>query len=374
MELELVSDVELLRATTARFIEATCPLTRVRELLDDPFGVPDGYTRAAADLGWYAMLVPEALGGGSVSGEGVADLAVIAEERGRGLQPGPFISMNVAAAALSHAGAAGPHADVVRSLASGEATATWVTADANGVWSPTGGVTAIAGGDGFRLSGRSSLVPDGYGADWLLVSAGGDGGASQFVVPSTAPGVVVEALASHDITQRYASVSFDDVNLPHSALVGVAGGAGPDIEDQLQLAVVLTVAETVGAMDVLFEMARTYAIDRTAFGRPIGSFQAVKHQLADLSLSLEAAKSISVAATRAVQAGQADAGELASMAKAWVGDAGIDIVQGCFQVFGGIGYTWEHNSHLFLRRITTNGLLFGQPDWHRERICTIHGL
>ena len=136
----------------------------------------------------------------------------------------------------------------------------------------------------------------------------------------------------------------------------------------------LSVAETVGAMDVLFEMARQYAVDRIAFGRPIGSFQAVKHQLADMSLSLEAGKAVSVAATRAAQAQRADAMEIARMAKAWVGDTGIDIAQGCFQVFGGIGYTWEHDSHLFLRRITMNNLLYGQPDFHREQICVAHGL
>jgi alkylation response protein AidB-like acyl-CoA dehydrogenase len=121
-------------------------------------------------------------------------------------------------------------------------------------------------------------------------------------------------------------------------------------------------------------MTRAYAADRTAFGRPIGSFQAVKHQLADMSLSLECAKAMVVAATGAVQAERGDAGEIVSMAKSWVGDTGIDIVQGCFQVFGGIGYTWEHDLHLYLRRITMNSLLFGQADWHRERLCLIHGL
>jgi len=127
-------------------------------------------------------------------------------------------------------------------------------------------------------------------------------------------------------------------------------------------------------MDALFEMTRQYAIDRIAFGRPIGSFQAIKHQLADLSLTLESSKAIAVAAVRAVQDRTPDAGEIASMAKAWVGDAGIDIAQGCFQVFAGIGYTWEHDLHLFLRRMTMNGLLFGQSDWHRERICRIQGV
>jgi alkylation response protein AidB-like acyl-CoA dehydrogenase len=164
------------------------------------------------------------------------------------------------------------------------------------------------------------------------------------------------------------------VIVPATSVVGQPGGSGRDVERQLQLACVLSISETVGAMDALFELTRQYAIDRTAFGRPIGSFQAVKHQLADLSLSLEASKAVAAAAVRAVQDAREDGGEIVSMAKSWVGDAGIDLVQGCAQVFAGIGYTWEHDLHLFLRRITMNGLLFGQPDWHRERICQIHGM
>jgi alkylation response protein AidB-like acyl-CoA dehydrogenase len=127
-------------------------------------------------------------------------------------------------------------------------------------------------------------------------------------------------------------------------------------------------------MDALFEMTRVYALDRTAFGRPIGSFQAIKHQLADISMHLEAAKAVASAATEAIAAGRSDAGEVASIAKAWVGDAGIDLAQGCLQVFGGIGYTWEHDLHLYLRRITMNSTLFGNPDFHRERICVLQDL
>jgi alkylation response protein AidB-like acyl-CoA dehydrogenase len=166
----------------------------------------------------------------------------------------------------------------------------------------------------------------------------------------------------------------DRVTVPSSTLVGEWGGAAADVEFQMQLAALLVVVETVGAMDALLEMTRQYALDRFSFGRPIGSFQALKHQLADLSLSLEAANAISAAATEALEDGRADAGEIVSMAKAWTGDVGIGIAQGCFQIFGGIGYTWEHDSHLYLRRITMNGLLFGGPDWHRERISAQHGL
>ena len=374
MELDLSSDQELLRQTAVRFIEAECPLPTVRRLAQGEAGLPDGYLRAAAELGWFAMLVPEEHGGGNVSGEGVRDLAIVAEERGRGLQPGPFVSMNVAAWALAAAGSDAQQRDLLPRLCGGELVATWVPGDAGAGWVPGDAVTATPVAGEFRLSGRASLVQDGDRADWLLVTAGGPDGTSQFVVEAAAPGVTISALAGHDITQRLARISLRDVRVPATSLVGAPGGGGVEAEHQLQLACVLSTAETVGAMDALFEMARQYALDRTAFGRPIGSFQAVKHQLADMSLSLEAGKAITAAAVRAVQEQQEDAGEIASMAKSWVGDTGIDVAQGCAQIFAGIGYTWEHDSHLYLRRITMNGLLFGQADWHRERICRMHGL
>jgi len=374
MELELTSDQELLRETTARFIQETCPLTTVRQLIDSETGLPPGYLSAAGELGWFAMLVPETQGGGNVSGEGLRDLACIAEERGRGLQPGPFVPMNVVAETLARSGTPKQQAESLSAIVGGESIATWAVADPTGAWNPGAPVTATADGGEFVLTGETGLVQDGLLAEWLLVTAGGSDGLSQFLVPATTEGVTVAPLQGHDVTQRFSSVRFDAVRVDGARLVGQAGSAGPDVERQQLTALVLSVAETIGALDVLFDMARRYALDRIAFGRPIGSFQAVKHQLADMSLSLEAGKAVSVAATRAAQDGQVDAMEIAHMAKAWVGDPGIDIAQGCFQVFGGIGYTWEHDLHLFLRRITMNNLLYGQPDWHREQICTLHEL
>jgi alkylation response protein AidB-like acyl-CoA dehydrogenase len=374
MELALGDDQSLLRETAAKFIEGTCPLTEVRALAETDDGLDRAYLAQTAELGWFAMLVPEEFGGGSISGEGLRDLAIVAEERGRGLQPGPFVPMNVVAAALARCGTPAQQAEVLPAIAAGQTVASWAVADAGGGFDPGSAVHASPDGDGWILRGEAGLVQDGGLADWFLVTAYGPQGLTQFLAPAATPGLSVRRLASHDITQRFAAVSFADARVDDAAVLGTPGGADDDVEYQLQVALVLSVAETVGAIDALFEMARQYAVDRTAFGRPIGSFQAIKHQLADMSMELEAGKAIAVAATRAVQAGTDDAGEIASMAKAWVGDTGIDIAQGCFQVFAGIGYTWEHDSHLFLRRLTMNSLLFGEPDWHRERICRIHGL
>jgi alkylation response protein AidB-like acyl-CoA dehydrogenase len=374
MDIDLTDDQELLRETAAKFMKATCDLVTVRSLGDTKTGMPDGYLARAADLGWFALLVDEDHGGGSVSGEGVRDAAIVAEERGRGLQPGPFVPMNIVALALSRCGSPEQRESVLQSIVAGQCVATWAATDQAGAWSPGSSVTATPVAGGFSLAGTCGVVQDGAIAQWFLVAAGHGRGMTQFLVPASAAGLTVTSLDGLDVTQRFAAVRFDSVIVAESSVVGIVGGAAIDVEHQLQAAVVLATAEAIGAMDTLFEMTRVYAGDRIAFGRPIGSFQAVKHQLADMSLSVEASKGIAVAATRAVQAGQPDAGEIASMAKAYIGDAGIDVSQGCFQVFGGIGFTWEHDLHLYLRRLSMGSLLFGSPDWHRERICTLHGI
>lgn len=374
LDLDLTEDQELFRQTTARFIEASCPLTEVRALMDTSTGLGDGYLRQAAELGWFAMLLPEEHGGGSISGEGVRDAAIVAEERGRGLQPGPFVPMNVVGFALGHQGSEEQKSKVLPALAAGEATATWVLAGPEGDWRPGSAVRAAERAGSFELSGTAGLVQDAHVADWLLVTAGSDAGLTQFLVPTSAPGVHVEPQRSLDLTRRFCRVRFERVEAGPADVVGEVGGADDAVERQLRLAVVLLVAESVGAMDADFQMTLEYAKARTAFGRPIGSFQAVKHQLADTSLALEASKAVAAAAIRAVQDDRPEAGEVASIAKAYVGDAGIDLAQNCWQVFGGIGYTWDHDQHLYLRRLTTDASLYGEPSWHRERICAIHDL
>jgi len=374
VDLDLTSDQELLRETAARFIQSACPLSVVRELSAQHGPTSPDYRRQAGELGWFAMLVPDELGGGNVSGNGVLDAAIVGEERGRFLQPGGFVPVNAVARGLALEGSTDQQAKVLPALASGEATATWAVAGGHDGWRPDGGARAEARGAGFVLTGSKTLVQDGDSCDWALVTAGSDAGPSQFLVPAGTPGVTVRRLDGLDLTRSFSEMAFDDVELPASALVGRFGGAAGAVEEQLRVAVALTVAECVGAMSHDFELALEYAKARTAFGRPIGSFQAVKHLLADTSLLLEASKALSVAAATAVGTGAADAGEVISMAKAFVGDSAIDLAQNCFQVFGGIGHTWEHDQHLYLRRLTTDAALYGDPAWHRERVCRLHEL
>ena len=317
--------------------------------------------------------MPEEHGGGSVSGDGLVDAVLMAVERGKFVQPGPFVATNVVAYALATAGSDAHRKEVLPALIAGEAAATWAMADPSGEIGT--GVIATPAADGYVLTGSKGLVPEAASADWILVTAArrrrpgagvareGDGGRQRHRPRRPRPH---PSLRSRRLRRA---------EVPPSAVVGDAGAVAGALERQLQLAVVLTVAESVGAMDHLFGEAVEYAKARTAFGRPIGSFQAVKHLLADTSLWLETSKAVVASPPRGpCRPSGDDAVEIASMAKAYVGDCGIELAQNCLQVFGGIGFTWEHDLHLYLRRLTTDASLYGEPAWHRERVCRIHGL
>ncbi len=373
VDIPLSTDQELLRATAERFIRETCPLDTVRLWAASESGVETGYVRQAGDLGWFAMLIPEEFGGGSVSGSGLRDAAIVAQERGRGLQPAPFVATNVVADALAHEGSDDQRSKLLPAIATGQLMAAWLVAGPDGGWDAGRGVRCEAAGPGFTLRGTAILVQDAALVDLFLVTADSDAGLTQFAVPAGTPGMQLERLNGLDVTRRFFGVHLDGVEVPESALVGRVGGAAELVERQLQVAIVLTLAEMTGAMDYDFQMALDYAKARSAFGRPIGSFQAVKHLLADTSLLVESSKAAAVAAATAVDEGNAGP-EVSSMAKAFVSDSAIDVAQNCWQVFGGISYTWEHDQHLFMRRLTTDAMLYGEPAWHRERICNLHGL
>lgn len=371
IELAQSEEAQLLQAAVARFFDAEYPGEAIRALLGSSSGIPTGYFREIGELGWLSLLVGEAETPG-VADQGVSFSAIVAEERGRRIQPGPFTSTSVAIAALCRNGSQDQRARILPALTAGEHLAAWAVTDLTGTFAPEVALTARADGSRVVVAGEA-LVQDAGVADWFLVTVGGPAGLSQLLVPRSVATHVVDR-DGFDVTLRFGVVRFDNVDVPADYLVGPLGGGSDDVEWQLQLAATLTCAETVGAMDALFEMTRRYALDRFAFGRPIGSFQAVKHQLADISMLLESARAVTATAVEAVEAGRPAAGEIVSIAKAWVADAGIDVAQGCAQVFGGIGQTWEHDSHLFLRRITMNALLYGDAAWHRERICRMHGL
>jgi alkylation response protein AidB-like acyl-CoA dehydrogenase len=370
MLLELTDDQEFFRETTARFLDDKVPVAEVRRLRNDPGGFDADYWRRGGELGWTSLLVGEEHGGGSISGRGVVDLTVVAHEFGRRAAPGPLAATNVVAAALSGAGAAGGAGDVLAGLLSGEVVASW----ALGEPPPDDGLGAVSlevrvDGSEVVLDGVKRPVESAERATHLLVTGRTAAGLTQVLVPTDAAGVSIEPLQTVDLTRRFSVVRFDGVRVPGDAVVGEVGGADDDVERQLQLACVVGNAESVGAMQAAFDMTVEWAFDRYSFGRPLASYQALKHRFADMKSWLEAAHASSDAAAAAVDARSADAGELVSVAKAFIGDYGAELLHECVQLHGGIGVTFAHDLHLFLRRLTLNRALYGTPTEHRRRLA-----
>ncbi|MHB1583333.1 MAG: acyl-CoA dehydrogenase family protein [Acidimicrobiales bacterium] len=377
MDLERSDDQELFRETTRRFLEATAPVATVRQWSEkEANGYPADWWRRGAELGWVSLLVAEEDGGGSVSGSGLADLALVAEEMGRLVSPGPLLMANVVAAAVSAVGTADQRAGVLPGLLSGESVATWCLAEPTGaaVGGAGVGLEAVGDGDGFVLNGVKAPVEAAVDAGHLLVTATVAGELTQFLVPASTPGVTVSPLQSLDLSRRFAEVRFDGVTVGPETVLGEVGAAGDEVERQLQQVVALQCAGMVGAVDEMFTRTVEYAFDRYSFGRALASYQALKHRFADMKLWLEASHATTVGAVRAVDAGEERAAELVSVAKSYVGTKGPVILQDCVQLHGGIGVTWDHDLHLYLRRVVQERALFGTPEEHRERIAARMGV
>jgi alkylation response protein AidB-like acyl-CoA dehydrogenase len=357
MLLDLIPDQEFFRETTAKFLDDQVPAQLLQQMAATiPADWEASYWRRGAELGWTSLLVREEAGGGSVSGQGITDLCVIAHEFGRHAAPGPLLPANVVAAALSEAGT---HREVLEELLAGTAVAAWI------------GSPVDIRGDGadLVLNGVARPVEAAGQARYLLVTGATDGAVTQLLVPADAAGVTIAPLRTADYSRHYAAVTFTEARVPADAVVGASGQAAEQVEWQLQLALVIAAAETVGAMHSGFDMTLAWAFDRYSFGRPLASYQALKHMFADMKTWLEASHAITDAAATAVARRSDRAGELASAAKAYVGQYGPELMQDCVQLHGGIGLTREHDLHLYLRRVTTNAMLYGTPADHRLRIA-----
>jgi alkylation response protein AidB-like acyl-CoA dehydrogenase len=367
--LELIADQEFLRETTERFLGDQVPVETVRRLRDDPAGFDPDYWRRGAELGWTSLLVGEEHGGGSVSGQGLVDLSLIAYEFGRHAAPGPLVGCNVVAAALA---AAGGRKEIVEGLVAGQLVAAWAIEEPG--WKPfadRAGVVARLEGEQVVLDGIKRPVESAAQADLLLVTAQSVDGLIQVLVPARASGLSLTSMNSVDLTRRFWVAGFEQVRLPRQAVVGPPGQAAAAVDRQLQLALVVANAESVGAMDRAFDMTVQWAFDRYSFGRPLASYQELKHRFADMKSWLEASHAIADAAAEAVAEESPQAGELAATAKAYIGQYGVELIQDCVQIHGGIGVTFEHDLHLFLRRATLNRSLYGTPAQHRQHLADL---
>jgi alkylation response protein AidB-like acyl-CoA dehydrogenase len=372
MLLALSADQELFRQTVERFLDEFVPVDEIRRLHNDPAGFDGDYWRRGAELGWTSLLVKEAHGGGSVSGKGLVDLSLVAHEFGRRAAPGPLVTTNVVAAALSNCSSTA-HDHVLAGVLSGELLATWCYSEPP----PHDALGRIAleieaDAKGFVLNGSKRPVESAGRAQYLLVSGRTQGDTTQVLVPAETPGVRISPLHSIDLTRRFCVVSFEDVRVPFDAVVGEVGQGDADVERQLELAMALMNAESVGAMQSAFEMTTEWAFDRYTFGRPLASYQEIKHRLADMKAWLEAAHAITDLAIASLEDGSSDSCELVSAAKAFVGDYGTELVQDCVQIHGGIGVTFAHDLHLFLRRVVLNRALYGTPAELTRRIGKLY--
>ncbi|HEX4629133.1 MAG TPA: acyl-CoA dehydrogenase family protein [Gemmatimonadales bacterium] len=361
---------EFFRATTARFLVEHAPPDTLRRLRDDAAGFDRSYWRRGAELGWTSLLVDEAHGGGTISGAGLVDLSLVAYEFGHHAAPGPLSATNVVASALSDHGAAGPQAEVLAGLLSGEGIATWCAPELGarpGAWRT--GLALERAGDALVLRGSVRPVEHAGQADHFLVAASDGAALTQVLVPAGAEGITVEALETVDLTRRFGAVTFDGVRVGADAVVGAEGGASPDVTRQLRRAVTMLNAEAVGAMQAAFDLTVEWSFDRYSFGRPLASYQALKHRFADMMSWLQAGHAVSDSACAAAQGDEPNADELASAAKAFIGRYGGELIQDCVQLHGGIGVTFEHDLHLYLRRLTVNRSVAGTPREHLRRIA-----
>ena len=355
----------LFTSTTDAFLQKEAPLRRVRELHAAGQSFDPAWWQRAAELGWAGLLVPEDLGGGSVSGSGVTDLATVAEQLGKTVAPGPLYPVSVVLAGLVGCAERQEHAAIIESLVSGEQVASWAVSEPGRGWAPLDpSVTAIQTDSGYRIDGTKDRVEAGGQSAVLLVVARCGDEVRQFLVPTDARGVRITPQQSVDLVKQYARIDFDGVIVQRSAVIGSAAEAVASINRQSQLAQVLQCSEVVGILQTVFDFTVQWALDRHTFGRPLASYQALKHRFADMKLWLEACRATTAAAVADVAADSPAAGLSASIAKSYVGEMAGQIVHGCVQMHGGIGVTWEHDLHMYLRRVTLYRAMFGTPEEH----------
>jgi alkylation response protein AidB-like acyl-CoA dehydrogenase len=364
-------DQALLRETTRRFLDNRHPLAALRPVLEADEVVDLDVWREGGALGWTAMLIDPDHGGGSVTDQPLIDLVALAEELGRVLHPFPLLPTNVVADAIGRFGTEEQRKGLLPGLAAGDLVAAWcLTADG----SPDADaveVTASPTDDGFRLDGVARYVHGATVAGLLLVAARVEAGLAHLLVPMGTAGVAVRRLDGLDLTRRLGEVRFAGASIGADAVLADGPWADALLGRALSVATVVQAAEAVGAAEHLFEATVQYAKDRVQFGRPIGSFQAIKHRLADLFITVAAMRAATHDAALALSEGTADAAEAVAVAGSYVADAFAHLCGEALQLHGGIGFTWEHDVHLFVRRAKVDQVLYGEPAWHRERLVRL---
>ena len=365
MDFTLSDEQQMLREASRDLLSDRCTPGAVRAILDTA-EMPPKLWALGADLGWAGLALPEAHGG---SGQGLTELALVAEELGRSIARTPFLPTVLVGAALTRGAEAELQAQTLPALADGSALGAWAVAETGRPWGLTGvQATATADGADFVLSGTKTLVQDAHQATWLLVTVLLDGIPTCFLVDRSADGVTVRRQQVLDPTRILCEVQLSAVRVPADRRLSLTP---EQIQRLLDDAAVLTAADALGSGRHLLAMTVEYAGLRHQFGRAIGSFQAVKHKCATMSIQLQGAHATTYYAAMAADAQTADASRAASVAKAFTSEAMSSLAGEALQVHGGIGFTWEHDLHLYLRRIKSDAVLYGDVPQHQERLCAL---
>ena len=374
MNLALTDEQEDLRGVLRDFLAQKSSSATVRRAMDTELGYkPQVWRQLAEQLGVCGLAIAEEYGG---VGRGLVELGIALEEVGRALLPGPFFStVALAGQALVCSGDRSAQARWLPGIAAGTLTATLAVSEQNGSWALDDLTTTVRNGkDNLVVSGTKMFVVDGDTAAMLLVVARDETGPGLYAVAGDAPGVTRRRLDVLDPTRRLARVEFD--NAP-AERVGPAGDSTEFVQRALDLCVVALAAEQVGGAAACLDAAVSYAKTRVQFGRPIGSFQAIKHKCADMLLQVESARSVAYYAAGVAAANEATTAglsEAAALAGAYCSQAFTHAAKENIQIHGGIGYTWEHDAHLYLRRAKSSELLFGAPRRHRDRLAVLVGI
>ena len=379
MDFRLNEEQEALQESARNFLREHSGPDQIRTAMQSPTGFDsETWRQISKELGWASLHIPEAYGG---LGLGHVDLAVLLETTGEALLCAPlFSTVALAANAILEIGTEAQKAAALPPIAEGERTATLAFAEASGRWD-AGGIetTATPDGEDFILDGHKSQVVDGHSADRLLVVARrpgsvGEGGLSVFMISGDPPGLSRKTLTTMDQTRKLVDIELAGVRVSKDELLGEAENAWPGLRRTLDLAAIALAAEQVGGATRCLEMAVRYSNEREQFGRPIGSFQALKHKCADMFVAVETARSALYYAACIADDGSDDLTTNASLVKAWCSEAYFQCAAESIQIHGGVGFTWEYDPHLHFKRARASESWLGNPSFHRERVAKAIGL
>jgi len=371
MNFAFTDEQDELRKTVRAFLESKSPETAVREQMETERGFdPAVWNQMGEQMGLMGLHIPEEFGG---MGFGYVELGVVLEEMGRALLCAPYFSTVVLAAnALLQSGDDAAKAKYLPGIASGATIATLAVAEKAGTWEESGvSLAATNAGGSWTLNGEKLYVTDGHTADLVLVVARTAKGLALFAVDGSAKGLTRRALAAMDQTRKQAALEFSNVT---AELIGADGDGARILSTVLDLVAVGLAAEQVGGAQKVLDMAVEYAKVRVQFGRPIGSFQAIKHKCADMLLEVESAKSAAYYAMWCASEMNDELPQVASLAKAYCSEAYFHATAENIQIHGGIGFTWEHPAHLYFKRAKSSELMFGDPTHHRELLAQRIGI